>query len=62
MEYRDELGRRRNCHFCTTGTRRVSCSALRDFYNRENSEKNLCGECPFFKTEAEFWAGWRKRR
>ena len=62
MEMKDNLGRRRDCHFCTNGTRKVSCSVLKDFYNIENDLTDQCGECPFFKTEEQFRAGWSKRR
>lgn len=61
MELRDNLGRRTDCHFCTNGRSKIKCSVLKDFYNIEDDPENLCGECPFFKTEADFWAGWRKR-
>lgn len=62
MTNRDELGRRRDCHFCVSGTRKVFCVILKDFYNAEAERDNLCGECPFFKTDADFFAGWSSRR
>ncbi len=52
---------RTDCHFCSVKKSRISCMVLKDFYNAENPDKkdDLCGNCPFFKTEKEFWDGWR---
>lgn len=61
MKQTDELGRRLDCHFCNMGKIKTVCTILKDFYNRENSSSDLCGDCPFFKTEDEFWSGWQKR-
>lgn len=62
MNNRDVLGRRRDCHFCVNGTKKAFCAILKDFYNAEEDRENLCGECPFFKTDADFFAGWENRK
>ncbi len=60
---KDLRGRRLDCHFCTTRKNTVVCSVLKEFYNADKFEDdNLCGDCPFFKTEKEFWDGWKKGR
>lgn len=59
---KDAQGRRLDCHFCTRRSKGLSCTVLKDFYNAGNDNKDeLCGECPFFKTEDDFWKGWNKR-
>ena len=35
MDNKDQFGRRRDCHFCLTGTKKVICTVLKDFYNSE---------------------------
>ncbi len=62
MENIDQFGRKRDCHFCITGTKKIFCSVLKDFYNSEKDCQNLCGDCPFFKTDSEFWEGWKNRK
>lgn len=42
----------KDCYF----ENKNECSALTDFYNFPN--KNACENCPFFKTEKEFWKGY----
>lgn len=45
-----------NCHFCKTRGKTQVCNALDDFYNADSGDtSNLCGKCPFFKTERQFW-------
>ena len=61
MNKRDEEGRLLDCHFLKMTGRKPSCAALVDFYNAENP-KDKCGLCPFFKTDAEFDEGWKRRR
>ncbi len=56
----DKYGRRLGCHFYSNNGSRVSCTALRSFYN-EDDNKNQCGSCPFFKTDEEFMEGWNRR-
>lgn len=55
---------RTECHFCSVKKSSIVCMALTDFYNAEKPEKerDLCGGCPFFKTEREFWDGWKRRK
>ena len=57
----DEYGRITNCHFFhIKGTSKV-CTALCDFYNADNIDiDRLCENCPFFKTDAEFWDDYHK--
>lgn len=62
MENKDELGRRRDCHFCVTGSRKIFCSVLKEFYNIDKDGFDLCGKCPFYKTDKEFLEGWSKRK
>lgn len=57
---KDEMGIRRDCHFCMQRGTRVTCTALEEFYN-ETDKTDLCGKCPFYKTDKEFWDGWRRR-
>lgn len=61
MIIKDEEGRITDCHFFKPGGRRPTCTALVDFYNAANL-KDQCGECPFYKTDAEFDEGWKRRR
>ncbi len=56
---RDKRGRIRECHFCISKNKNYVCTALEKFYNFEDKE-NMCGNCPFFKTDEEFMKGWRK--
>ena len=52
----DERGIITNCHFCVGKGRGRVCNALDDFYNADKGEFNrLCANCPFFKTDREFW-------
>lgn len=60
MTMKDDMGRRRDCHFCMERGTKITCTALEEFYN-ETDKTDLCGKCPFFKTETEFWDGWRRR-
>ncbi len=53
----DSYGRRLACYFYKNVNGRPSCRALIGFYNAEDV-RNQCGNCPFFKTEAEFKSGW----
>ncbi|MBQ3426486.1 MAG: hypothetical protein IJH37_05000 [Clostridia bacterium] len=61
MMNKDENGFARSCHFLRTDKRRPQCSALVDFYNAADLH-DQCGNCPFFKTDDEFNAGWNNRR
>ena len=61
MNKRDDDGRLIDCHFLKTSGRRPSCAALVDFYNAA-IPNDQCGKCPFFKTDAEFEEGWKRRR
>lgn len=61
MIVKDDEGRIVNCHFLKTTGRRPSCAALVDFYNAADLH-DQCGICPFYKTDAEFDAGWKRRR
>lgn len=56
---RDKRGRLRECHFCVSRYKNYVCTALEKFYNFEDKE-NMCGNCPFFKTDEEFLKGWGK--
>ncbi len=56
---RDKRGRLRECHFCVSKYKNYVCTALEKFYNFED-KTNMCGNCPFFKTDEEFLKGWRK--
>lgn len=59
----DLMGRKLDCHFCAQRKNTLICSVLKEFYNADNPRNgDLCGECPFFKTEEEFWDGFRKGR
>lgn len=58
---KDECGRYTDCHFLQQRRRRMQCLALKDFYNADDL-KNLCKDCPFFKTDEEFEKGWNNRR
>lgn len=51
---------RTDCHFFSTKTGAPRCTILIDFYAADECEKS-CGNCPFFKTEAQFKAGWTRR-
>ena len=62
MDNKDQFGRRRDCHFCLTGTKKVICTVLKDFYNSEKDSLNLCGDCPFYKTDEDFWEGWKIKK
>lgn len=59
----DYLGRYTDCHFCSVRAKGTSCIVLKDFYNAENPDKaeKLCEGCPFYKTDEEFWKGFRSR-
>ncbi len=50
---KDLRGRRRDCHFCIVHNKNYMCTALEKFYNSED-KTDLCGKCPFFKTDEEF--------
>ena len=56
----DECGRRTDCHFYLNNGHKTVCTALRDFYNAEDLT-DMCKDCPFFKTDDEFWEGWNRR-
>lgn len=51
---------RTDCHFFSTKSGAPRCTILIDFYAADESGKR-CGNCPFFKTDAEFKAGWKRR-
>lgn len=53
-------GGRDDCHFYKSHNDKASCQALRDFYNA-NDPEDICGKCPFFKTDEEYIKG-RERR
>ena len=53
-------GGRTDCHFYKDNGKRPSCQALRKFYN-EDDPSDICGKCPFFKTDEEYING-RERR
>lgn len=53
-------GGRTDCHFYHNNGKKPSCQALREFYNEED-KNNICGKCPFFKTDEEYIRG-RERR
>lgn len=56
-------GRKTDCHFCSVRNAKATCHVLKDFYNADKPDMadNLCGGCPFYKTDEEFWAGFKKR-
>lgn len=53
-------GGREDCHFYKQKGKKPSCQALREFYNEED-KNDICGKCPFFKTDEEYIKG-RERR
>lgn len=53
-------GGREDCHFYKHNGKKPSCQALREFYNVADTN-NICGKCPFFKTDEEYIKG-RERR
>lgn len=58
---RDNRGRIKDCYFYAHKNKQVICKALVKFYNYENV-KDMCGNCPFFKTPEEYLAGMRNKR
>lgn len=56
---RDKRGRIRECHFCECRHKNYYCNALENFYNAQD-KNDMCGRCPFFKTDEEFMKGWGK--
>lgn len=51
---------RTDCHFYEQRGNKQTCSALCDFYASDKYIKS-CGNCPFFKTDEEYEAGWTRR-
>lgn len=51
---------RTDCHFFSTKSGAPQCTILIDFYAADEYSKK-CGNCPFYKTDAEFKAGWKRR-
>lgn len=52
----DECGRRTECHFLQKRGGVAFCLALEDFYNWEDT-RDMCGNCPFYKTDEQYEAG-----
>ena len=61
FEMIDNYGRRLDCHFLAIHPKNTYCPVLKSFYN-DTDYCNLCKNCPFFKTDEEFMAGWKRRR
>ena len=57
---KDNAGRNIDCHFLDEKRKRYRCTILIDFYNASNIF-DICGKCPFYKTDEEFIKGWRNR-
>ena len=57
---KDKNGYATDCNFYKDLSRRPVCTALVDFYNCTDPT-DQCGDCPFFKTRAEFFKGWKNR-
>lgn len=51
----DNYGRREECHFYSQKGSKVSCKALKEFYNIGNDIEDQCAGCPFYKTSNEFF-------
>lgn len=52
----NNYGRRVECHFYSQKGSKVSCKALKEFYNIRNDIEDQCAGCPFYKTSSEFFA------
>lgn len=57
---KDKAGYAVDCHFLKKRGESKECQCLVDFYNSSDIS-DMCGICPFFKTEAEFKDGFMKR-
>lgn len=49
-----------DCHFYENRKGKHRCAALCDFYAADKPGQ-MCGNCPFFKTDEEFEQQWGRR-